>query len=252
MLRTDVDPVGQTVTVYPNFKIWDDNDDTPGTGEFDAEWNPYWFSSAGVPDKKVELNSFVEKNKTDNPEYFSQDITFFGNINSFGLTEPGYVVKVFVKVFVGDFSSNRTYEQVITGAGDFTLTAPGSEFTASDQVLQWGFQVYGLIADDALEPLRAPQAFGGIEFQDPALSVSEIQQIDYNVYPNPSNDTWNVKTNNVVISTVQVFNILGKQVMSLTPETTEVKIDASGLQAGMYIAKISTPNGVSNLRLVRK
>ncbi|NNK82570.1 MAG: T9SS type A sorting domain-containing protein, partial [Flavobacteriaceae bacterium] len=68
----------------------------------------------------------------------------------------------------------------------------------------------------------------------------------------PSNDTWNVKTNNVVISTLQVFNILGKQVMSLTPETTEVKIDASGLQTGMYIAKIGTTNGISNLRLVRK
>ena len=87
-LRTDVDPVGQTVTVFPNFKIWDDNDDTPGTGEFDAEWNPYWFSSPGVPAKKVELNSYVQKDRTNDPDFFTQDVIFSGNINSFGLNKP--------------------------------------------------------------------------------------------------------------------------------------------------------------------
>ncbi len=79
LLRTDVDPVGQTVTVFPNFKIWDDNDDTPGTGEFDAEWNTYWFSSPGVPAKKVELNSYVQEDRTNDPGLFNtEDVTFSG------------------------------------------------------------------------------------------------------------------------------------------------------------------------------
>ncbi|NNK82964.1 MAG: T9SS type A sorting domain-containing protein [Flavobacteriaceae bacterium] len=84
------------------------------------------------------------------------------------------------------------------------------------------------------------------------LGVNDIEVSDFIVYPNPSQETWNVKTNNTIINAVQVFDILGKQVLTLTPETTEVKIDASTLQMGVYIAKIATPNGTSNIRLIKK
>ena len=83
------------------------------------------------------------------------------------------------------------------------------------------------------------------------LSTQEFELTDVSVYPNPSQDVWNVKTNNTVINTVQVFDVLGKQVMTLTPKSTEVKIDASTLNTGLYIAKIATPNGVSNIRLIK-
>ena len=84
-----------------------------------------------------------------------------------------------------------------------------------------------------------------------SLPLNQKRTVESNVYPNPSNDVWNVKTNNTVINTVQVFDILGKQVMTLTPKSTELKIDASTLNTGLYIAKIATPNGVSNIRLIK-
>ena len=54
------------------------------------------------------------------------------------------------------------------------------------------------------------------------------------------------------MSSIQVFDILGKQVLSLTPEATEAKIDASVLKSGLYFAKINTDNGSSSLKLVRQ
>ena len=84
------------------------------------------------------------------------------------------------------------------------------------------------------------------------LGTSNFEVTEFNVYPNPSQNTWNIKTNNTLINAVNVFDILGKQVISLSPESTEVKIDGSSLTSGIYIAKIATPQGVSNVRLVRK
>ena len=85
-----------------------------------------------------------------------------------------------------------------------------------------------------------------------ALNLENLEKINFSIYPNPSLDAWNIKTNNTVINAVKVFDILGKQVISLSPESTEVKIDGSSLTSGIYIAKIATPQGVSNVRLVRK
>ena len=84
------------------------------------------------------------------------------------------------------------------------------------------------------------------------LGTSNFEVTEFNVFPNPSLNAWNIKTNNTVINAVNVFDILGKQVISLSPESTEVKIDGSSLTSGIYIAKIATPQGVSNVRLVRK
>lgn len=72
------------------------------------------------------------------------------------------------------------------------------------------------------------------------------------IYPNPTQNTWNVKTNNIKISSIQVFDILGKQVLSLTPNATEAKINALSLKSGLYFAKINTANGSSSLKLVKE
>ena len=40
------------------------------------------------------------------------------------------------------------------------------------------------------------------------------------------------------MSSIQVFDILGKQVLSLAPNAIEAKIDASVLKSGLYFAKI--------------
>ena len=72
------------------------------------------------------------------------------------------------------------------------------------------------------------------------------------IYPNPTQNTWNVKTNNIKISSIQVFDILGKQVLSLTPNATEARINALSLKSGLYFAKINTVNGSSSLKLVKE
>ena len=89
-------------------------------------------------------------------------------------------------------------------------------------------------------------------YKSSALSTKNFEIAGLNVYPNPSNDSWTVKTNNIKMSSIQVFDILGKQVLSLAPNAIEATIDASVLKSGLYFAKIKTANGSSSLKLVRQ
>jgi len=84
------------------------------------------------------------------------------------------------------------------------------------------------------------------------LSTKNFEIAGLNVYPNPAQDSWTVKTQNIKMSTIQVFDILGKQVLSLAPNAIEANIDASALKSGLYFAKINTANGSSSLKLVRQ
>ena len=72
------------------------------------------------------------------------------------------------------------------------------------------------------------------------------------IHPNPTNSIWNIKTNNQNIEIIQVFDILGKQVISLTPSLSEVSIDAFGLNNGIYLAKITTENGSKTVKLIKE
>ncbi len=84
------------------------------------------------------------------------------------------------------------------------------------------------------------------------LGVEDFTKLSFKVFPNPSKDSWIVKTKNEIMSSIQVFDILGKQVLTLKPNATEAKINASKLRSGLYFAKINTANGSSSLKLVRE
>jgi hypothetical protein len=84
------------------------------------------------------------------------------------------------------------------------------------------------------------------------LSTDEFSLTDFSVYPNPTQNVWNVKTNNINIDTIQVLDIQGRQVLDLTPNGSEAIIDASNLPAGLYFARINTPSGTNSIKLIKQ
>jgi hypothetical protein len=71
------------------------------------------------------------------------------------------------------------------------------------------------------------------------------------VYPNPTTNFWNISTNNIQINSVDVFDILGKRVISLQPNTMSTTIDATNLTPGVYISKIRTELGIETKKLIK-
>ncbi len=83
------------------------------------------------------------------------------------------------------------------------------------------------------------------------LGTKDFEIAGLNVYPNPSQNSWTVKTANVNMSSIKVFDILGKNVLSLSPNTSETAIDGSSLKSGLYFAQIKTEIGINSIKLIK-
>ena len=84
------------------------------------------------------------------------------------------------------------------------------------------------------------------------LSADKFDSLVFAAYPNPSSDKWQVQTKNENIETVNVYDLQGKQVLSLRPSTDNFTIDGSQLASGLYIAKIASRSKTQTLKLVKK
>jgi hypothetical protein len=70
------------------------------------------------------------------------------------------------------------------------------------------------------------------------------------MYPNPSNGIFHVATENQVA--VEVTDILGKVVYTMNQVTNDTTINLSNLQKGIYLAKISSSEGVQTQKIILK
>ena len=84
------------------------------------------------------------------------------------------------------------------------------------------------------------------------LGTNDFAIEGLSIFPNPTQDNWNIKTKNINMSSIQVFDMLGKNVLSLSPDASEAKIDASRLTTGLYFAQIKTASGIASIKLVKQ
>ncbi len=84
------------------------------------------------------------------------------------------------------------------------------------------------------------------------LGVDEFQSLNFKVFPNPSIGDWTFKSENTVITSIDVMDINGKKVMSLQPNELEAKIDISTLSQGIYIARIGSAKGTEAVKLIKQ
>ncbi len=84
-----------------------------------------------------------------------------------------------------------------------------------------------------------------------AIGVEE-NDADFTLFPNPTSETFTIKTAIEGNSTVEVFNTLGQSVKVLTDIDLSQgqAIDVSKLNRGVYYVNISTEKGTSSQRLV--
>ncbi|WP_157515020.1 T9SS type A sorting domain-containing protein [Gaetbulibacter saemankumensis] len=83
------------------------------------------------------------------------------------------------------------------------------------------------------------------------LSTKDAHRASFRTYPNPTEGSWTIQNVDNPISSVKVFDVLGKMVLSLTPNTLEVQVDGSSLKSGLYFAQVQTERGTSSLKLIK-
>ncbi|HLW29507.1 MAG TPA: choice-of-anchor J domain-containing protein [Brumimicrobium sp.] len=87
--------------------------------------------------------------------------------------------------------------------------------------------------------------------QDP-LSIAE-NEIIVGVYPNPIANDIHISTASPIIQNAVIYNSYGQEVISANPSTvkSELKIDASHLNSGVYFISIFTEEGVVRRKVVK-
>ena len=75
-----------------------------------------------------------------------------------------------------------------------------------------------------------------------ALAIETIVDNDINIYPNPTNNILNIT--NIANAKVRIFNIIGKEVVSLDQTSDFTTIDMSNFAEGTYIVKIFTNSNI--------
>ena len=85
-----------------------------------------------------------------------------------------------------------------------------------------------------------------------ALSNESYNILDFAVYPNPANNMVIIQNkNNAVISKVTLVDILGKNIQTSTFNSSEVSMDISNLNAGIYFIEIYS-NEVKTIKKIIK
>ena len=239
--------VGATnITLQPNYNTYTNS--LTGSNADKA----FWTNSAdgGVTpgplgNKNMEAVTFVEPGATFN----GKDLTFSGTVVS-NTINSGYTAKFFIKAL----DPAAGYADALAGAkmfdlpasGNFTVSATAAQL-ASGLIVQYGFVIMGLNANPVNEA-----AYGSVVVTAASLSTKNVAISKFVAYPNPTQDNWTISSPNFEITSIQVFDVLGKNVMTLNPNANEVQIDGSNLKSGLYFARVNAANGSSNLKLIKK
>ncbi|EDP72364.1 fibronectin type III domain protein [Flavobacteriales bacterium ALC-1] len=90
-----------------------------------------------------------------------------------------------------------------------------------------------------------------IYFHKNTLGVNDFETVQVKVFPNPTNGDWNISGNSI-INKITVYDILGKQVITLESNTNDVTINTSSIKSGIYIARIEGVNGSKTVKLIKE
>ncbi len=85
---------------------------------------------------------------------------------------------------------------------------------------------------------------------DEFLGVSEIENSKFNIYPNPANNKFTVKGENLENATINVYDQTGKLTASFTQISNGQELELINVNAGVYIVKIENGNTIATKKLI--
>ena len=94
-----------------------------------------------------------------------------------------------------------------------------------------------------------------VQLSDPFLALDKNNTIEFGIFPNPAvNGFVTIQAqNNEKISSVEIFNTLGKSVLTIDAEDdAQISLNVNGLNEGLYFVRTSTNNGIATQKLVIK
>ncbi|TXE19667.1 T9SS type A sorting domain-containing protein [Psychroserpens burtonensis] len=159
----------------------------------------------------------------------------------------------------GEVHNHGVSFQPVAGASELNFTTTGQDWIDVELDFPAGLSAYPtmvIFVDNPIFGVGGTNTDTGTYLIDDitlgatVLGVDDFVVSEFIVFPNPSNTIWNVKSTKN-INTLQVFDVLGKQVLSLSPNSDTALIDASGLRNGIYFARFNSAEGTKTVKLLK-
>jgi len=152
------------------------------------------------------------------------------------------------KDLTGTVVQDGDYKMFIESAWDAELGHP-----EHDYITDFTF-TKGSVAQSLTPTSVSPINTVSLVWTPAALSLDSVYKTKVSLYPNPSNGIINVMYNDIPVSKIDVVNILGQIVKSITLDPsrsqTSQSIDLSGHANRLYIIHVSTNETSSSYKVV--
>lgn len=130
-------------------------------------------------------------------------------------------------------------KQIFCGNGNNTISSLNSGETYYIQVMPLPIACKGSACGDF-----------NITVTENALSNNTIENSLFNAYPNPVQDILSVKSKSKITS-IQVYNVLGKALLIRTPNTLNTELDLSSFSNGYYLLRINSGSKSKMLKVLK-
>ncbi|MEP3837421.1 MAG: T9SS type A sorting domain-containing protein [Algibacter sp.] len=213
-----------------------------------VDYNPNWGQSTAVTvDYSVASNNTL---KYENLNYQGTDWT----ANSLDLSEYNYL---HIDFWSHDSSDLGIY--LISGVyptnveKEFVFTVTADQWNSVDIPLSY-FSNLGVDISDANQfkvEGNGTVFLDNLYFSKANLSVNDLSTSSFKLFPNPSQQNWNIESQKGQIQSITVYNVVGKQVLAFTPNASKAIVNGSVLTPGLYFVIIKTESGIGNIKLIK-
>lgn len=131
-------------------------------------------------------------------------------------------------------------------SGDFIIESAKNELDHIVKVYQHDYVI-------TLEELPDFYNYESPDFPDMVLIESPQNTLSLQVFPNPTTDFIQLRSEGEDILDMKVYDLYGKEVdLNKTPSNNDHVLDLRSIPAGMYLLRTTTPTGVSLIRFMKE
>lgn len=138
---------------------------------------------------------------------------------------------------------------------DFTNEAPGTAALSFGLTNGWTYNMASIFFNFDVDGATAGEKtyyFDDVTFGATTLSLSSPELLGVSVFPNPTQGQWVISATHENLTSIQLFDLQGKQLRELSPQAFSATMESATLAAGIYVCRISTRSGSTVVRLVKQ
>jgi hypothetical protein len=178
-----------------------------------------------------------------------------------------YTIIIWYKVTAGDDNDARIWsywkddlnDSVTDAATDGVLRGPDDAYLPNNGGIWTKYEVTVIAPTGATRFYFELRSYSNSTvywddlsfFKNTTASVKENAIEGFEMYPNPvSKGVLNISSASTTVKNITIFNLLGKQVLSLSFSGLKSNVDVSTISAGIYILKVTEGSKMTSKKLV--